>query len=313
MVPGEPISPGAMCDHIVFAGARARLEPHSEFPRSRVLPPSMATRPATRTPEEAIDPELAAWLRTHHCINPDRYRRAVIDRRRAACLRAAHAASIAELAENTAADPHASERTLSALLIGVTRFFRDPHVFTDLEARLPSLHARRGKLNILCLACSDGQETYSLAMMLADQGLLSTSRITGIDRRQDAVRAAHAGRYPIESVPEISAERLAAYADLSSASGTFRIRPELRAICTFIAGDAFSLPIDQDDRFDIILCRNFAIYLQPQASLSLWETLSSRLAPGGLLVVGKAERPSIARPLTRVGPCIYRKPESSHA
>jgi chemotaxis methyl-accepting protein methylase len=302
-----------MCDHIVFAGARARLEPHSEFSRRRTLPPSLTTRPAARTTEEAIDPELAAWLRSHHRINPDRYRRAVIDRRRAACLRAAHATSVTELAENTAVDALASEKTLSALLIGVTRFFRDPHVFGDLESRLVALHARRGSLNILSLACSDGQETYSLAMILASKGLLATSRITGIDRREDAVRAAHAALYPIEMHAEIPPHHAAQYTELLPSSRAFRIRPELRSICTFIAADAFHLPIHQDDRFDIILCRNFAIYLQPQASLSLWESLSSRLAPCGLLVVGKAERPSIARPLSRVGPCIYRNTESSCA
>jgi chemotaxis protein methyltransferase CheR len=292
---------------------RARPEQPSEFAHRRTIPASLAARSTAPPVEEAVDPELAAWLRSHHSINPDRYRRAVIDRRRAACLRAARAENITELAQITASDVHASESTLSALLIGVTRFFRDPHVFNDLQTRLASLHARCGKLNILSVACSDGQEPYSLAMMLADQGFLSTSRITGIDRREDAVRAARAGHYPIESVPEIDADRLASYADVFSATGTFRIRPELRSICTFIAADAFDLPIHPAERFDLILCRNFAIYLQPQASRSLWDSLSDRLVPGGLLVVGKAERPSGARSLTRVGPCIYRKPESSLA
>ncbi|HLO41129.1 MAG TPA: CheR family methyltransferase [Phycisphaerales bacterium] len=234
-----------------------------------------------------------------------------MERRRAACLRAGHAETFAELEQKSIHDRSTSERTLSALLIGVTRFFRDQHVFSDLATRLPSLHARRRRLNILCVACSDGQEPYSIAMLLADLGLLASSRILGIDRREDAIRAAHAGRYPLECASDIAADRLEAYTDLHAASDSIRIRPELRSVCTFVVADAFHLPLPAHERFDLILCRNLAIYLQPEASMQLWESLVQRLEPGGLLVVGKAERPSPCTPLVRTGPCIYQRGEGA--
>jgi chemotaxis methyl-accepting protein methylase len=61
--------------------------------------------------------------------------------------------------------------------------------------------------------------------------------------------------------------------------------------------------------WDLILCRNMAIYLDPEAIRDLWVRLSRALRPGGILVVGRAERPSGAH-LRRLGPCIYAREEA---
>jgi chemotaxis protein methyltransferase CheR/two-component system CheB/CheR fusion protein len=55
----------------------------------------------------------------------------------------------------------------------------------------------------------------------------------------------------------------------------------------------------------LIACRNFAIYLQHPAAARLWRRLHSSLRPGGLLLTGKAERPTSG--FLRAGPCLYRK------
>jgi chemotaxis protein methyltransferase CheR len=64
--------------------------------------------------------------------------------------------------------------------------------------------------------------------------------------------------------------------------------------------------------WDIILCRNVAIYLKREASCALWAMLALRLRPGGLLVVGNAERPSVPG-LNHLDRCLYRKNGDSHA
>jgi chemotaxis methyl-accepting protein methylase len=58
--------------------------------------------------------------------------------------------------------------------------------------------------------------------------------------------------------------------------------------------------------WDLILCRNLAIYLEPVAAEVLWMRLAEAIAPGGYLIVGKAEKPRVSS-LRRVAPSIYCK------
>ena len=57
----------------------------------------------------------------------------------------------------------------------------------------------------------------------------------------------------------------------------------------------------------MILCRNMGMYLRPEAAGHLWQQLEKSLRPGGLLVLGKAERPTGTRWLSPVAPCVYRR------
>ena len=56
-----------------------------------------------------------------------------------------------------------------------------------------------------------------------------------------------------------------------------------------------------------MLCRNLAIYLQPEAAGALWRQLEAGMKPGGVLVLGKAERPGADLRFAPVGPCLYRR------
>ena len=62
--------------------------------------------------------------------------------------------------------------------------------------------------------------------------------------------------------------------------------------------------------WDLILCRNMAIYLEPASAASLWVSLARVLRPGGALVPGKAERPPRVAGLVPEAPCVYRRAES---
>ena len=76
-------------------------------------------------------------------------------------------------------------------------------------------------------------------------------------------------------------------------------------------GDVLTLP--EPGTWDLVLCRNLAIYLQPEAASGLWRRLGASLRPGGLLALGKAERPTGASDLAAVGPCLYRRTDLTGA
>jgi chemotaxis methyl-accepting protein methylase len=88
--------------------------------------------------------------------------------------------------------------------------------------------------------------------------------------------------------------------------GLWRVRPPLRAHIRWRTADV--LVMDEPGSWDVILCRNLAMYLRPDSAARLFERLQRSLRPGGLLALGKAERPTgSAAGLACVSSCIYRR------
>jgi len=272
----------------------------------------------------ALAPESSAFyeaLCAEWGLSADRYRNSSLARRQAACLRALRVATPTDGARVIAADPVASERALGVVMIGVTEFFRDGSVFEALAGLLVAMRGMASRpLRALSLGCSNGSELYSLAMLMAEREVLQGAHLIGLDCRPAAIECASAGIYPVEAARSVPAELRARYLSRAPAfeavrgrrprQARVRISEELRSACRWHVADAFSAwPAAAECPLDLIMCRNLAIYLTPRASDDLWARCLRRLAPGGLLVVGKAERlPSGASAaLARVGPCIYRK------
>jgi chemotaxis protein methyltransferase CheR len=84
-----------------------------------------------------------------------------------------------------------------------------------------------------------------------------------------------------------------------------RVAPQLRSAIRWRTGDVTQ--IREPGQWDVILCRNMAMYLRPHVAAALWNELEEALRPGGFLILGKAERPTGARGLSAVSPCIYRR------
>jgi chemotaxis protein methyltransferase CheR len=251
-----------------------------------------------------------------------RYRDSILARRQAACLRALRATSPIDGVRAIAADRAASERALGAVMIGVTEFFRDAAVFATLRCLLRSLKRGSEPLSVLSVGCSDGSELYSLAMLMAEQGLLAGARLRGIDCRPGAVESAVAGIYSTSAADAVPPALRARYmspmlhselphAPLGPRMHTVRVVDGLRAACQWAVADAFTLSFDAEaaDACDLILCRNLTIYLTPGSAAALWALCVDGLRPGGLLVVGKAERPpaEIRPRLSQIGACMYRR------
>src|SRR5207248_1961585 len=106
-------------------------------------------------------------------------------------------------------DPALVHVAIGTLVIGVTSFFRDAAVFKHLaEHVLPALP--RANPRIWSAGCSDGGELYSVAMLMAELGLLEGAVLLGSDCRPPAVACAREGRYDlaaVRDVPSCCAER----------------------------------------------------------------------------------------------------------
>lgn len=252
------------------------------------------------------DDSLIRWLYGHFGIAADMIQPAVLSRRNQACLRRAGVWSGSAARDHLAAHPEELGKALDVALLGVSSFFRDPGVFEQLRELLRSeVYEKQAGLRVLSAGASDGQELYSLAMLLDEDGLLEQSSLLGVDCRGPALERARAGQFREDQLQSLTPSRRARY--FRRIGTKYVAQPFLRQRIEWRQGNI--LAFDEPPHFDLILCRNLAIYLTPEWAAKLWSGLTGILIPGGLLVTGKAEKPPAPLPLKCLSPCIYRKME----
>jgi chemotaxis methyl-accepting protein methylase len=295
----NPASRDARFRHVLFRGAISVLGERKK--------PAAAPRPALPPlpRPEAIGDATTLFLRRilmQAGLNPLLYRTAPLVRRLPACLRALRVESCSAAERLLAAKPALVSKALESLLIGTTELFRDPAVFTQLEYDvLPKLLQRPSPPRIWSAGCSEGAELYSMAMLLAKLGALDGSLLLGSDCRPEAIeRAKRAVYLPSERALPLPAGEY--WQELSD--GRIAISHDLRQAVSWEQSDL--LASRSLGTWDLILCRNLAIYLEAAATEVLWMRLADALAPGGFLIVGKAEKPRLPS-LRRIAPSIYCK------
>ncbi|WP_217991902.1 CheR family methyltransferase [Rhodobacter maris] len=204
---------------------------------------------------------------------------------------------------------------ISALTTNVTQFFRENHHFETLRKdALPPLLAKAragGKVRIWSAGSSNGQEAFTIAMVLADMAQ-DLARLdikilaTDIDPRMvERGREALYDAATLNTIPQ-PMQRF-----ISVEAGGVRIAPALRGIVSFNELNLHE-KWPMKGRFDIIFCRNVVIYFSPEDQLKLWRRFESVLAPGGWLFVGHSERVPLdgGTALGTAGITTYRLPET---
>ncbi len=202
---------------------------------------------------------------------------------------------------------------LSALTTNVTHFYREGHHFTLLRDKIlpPLIDAARrgGKVRLWSAACSAGQEPYSLAFTVLDlcpEASRLNIRILATDVDPEILRRAQTGTYPVE---ELKAIPEAARRHVDPVEGaTFGIGAQARALVTFGNLNLIEAwPVKGP--FDLIFCRNVAIYFDKPTQARLWARLADLMTPGAHLCIGHSERVAgPAEPLLRpAGVTTYRR------
>lgn len=204
---------------------------------------------------------------------------------------------------------------LSALTTNVTHFFREPHHFTYLRAAIlaPLIdQARLGKkLRIWSAGCSAGQEAFSLAMTvlsLCPEAARHDIKILATDIDKRILGIAQKGIYPVAEYSAIPAEHHRFLETDGPDAKTFRMAQPLHDLVSFAE---LNLIADWPMRgqFDIIFCRNVAIYFDANTQVRLWNRFAQLLPLGGHLFIGHSERVSgpASNMLKSVGVTAYLK------
>jgi chemotaxis protein methyltransferase CheR len=301
--------------HIVFADALNGAARAINFCSVDPAFGMYAAAPAREAPTAFSEQERAfvRWLFRQARLNAECYREETLRRRLPACLRAIRATSLNQARVLLQNNSQLAAVAMNAMLISVTSFFRDPAVFERLrEQVLPALATRgaggeapRPPLRVWSVGCSDGAELYSVAMLLDELGALDRAELLGTDCRPEAIRRAKLASYDFDSVRSLPPELRCRWFVADRAEARYHLRPELRDRARWRVADI--VHAHEPGTWDMILCRNVAMYMRPVVAGELWSRCEASLAPGGVLVLGKAERPVGLRRLAAITPCIYRR------
>jgi chemotaxis protein methyltransferase CheR len=206
--------------------------------------------------------------------------------------------SYSGLLQRAKCDPRGvlNRRIIDAITTNETLFFRDMAPFDLLRHKIvPEVVDRQSRvvrrhLRIWSAACSTGQEIYSIAIVLKE--LLGDPERYGVDLfgtdiSDQAVARASRGWY---STTEISRGLSDALRDryFFEARGGWQIRDEIRGMASFQRRNLMS-DFSGLGKFDVILCRNVAIYFTERDRTSLFQRIERALEPEGCLLVGAME------------------------
>ena len=209
--------------------------------------------------------------------------------------------SFSELYYQASADPSGEleRKIVDAVSTQETLFFRDVSPFELFTYKiLPDLIDAKPKgdasgripLRIWSAGCSTGQEVYSIGIclleMLARREAYDIS-ILGTDISEEALAQASYGAYSrFEIERGLPRDKLQRY--FTAVSGGWRIKDEVRSLAMFKKQNLMQ-PFSGLGRFDVVFCRNVAIYFAHRDKVKLFEKIARVLVPGGCLIVGGSE------------------------
>lgn len=190
-------------------------------------------------------------------------------------------------------------RIVDAITTNETFFFRDNSPFELLKHKLVPDHIDRvngsggfggQSLQIWSAACSTGQEVYSIAIILKE--LLPDFskwriKLFGSDISDAAVAQASYGKYNRTEIERgLKSDQITKY--FTSANDGWRIKDEIRVMAMFKKQNLLE-PFIGVGKYDIILCRNVAIYFSPENRKLLFNQIANQLNPHGILIIGASE------------------------
>jgi two-component system, chemotaxis family, CheB/CheR fusion protein len=180
------------------------------------------------------------------------------------------------------------------ILIGVTRFFRDPAAFAALQSTvIPRLLKDRppdDPLRIWVLGCSTGEEAYSLAIALTEVAEAADRpppaiQVFATDLSAPSIEKARPGVYPKSIAQDVSPERLRRF--FIDVDDHYRVTKPIRDRCVFAHHNVLVDP--PFSRVDLVSCRNLLIYLEPPIQQRVVTILHYALKPRGVLWLGGSE------------------------
>jgi chemotaxis protein methyltransferase CheR len=212
-------------------------------------------------------------------------------------MAAAGAGDVHAFAQRLDTEVAVFDALIANLTVGETYFFREPTQFEALRNRvLPDLRRRLangGRLRVWSAGCASGEEPYSLAILLEEQGMADLATILGTDISRAALQRAREASYGIWSLR--GSPGATASPNFERRGDRFLVHPRLRQRVEFrylnLAESAYPSPESGTAEVDLILCRNVMIYFDAETVRQVARRFHRCLRPGGWLLAGPSDPP----------------------
>lgn len=236
---------------------------------------------------------LLTGIATRYGFDFRNYAQASLRRRVRHAVEQEGVSNITQLQERILRDPACMERFIANLSVHVTTMFRDPQFYCVFRARVVPMLRTYPFIRVWHAGCSTGEEVYSLAILLEEEGLYERCRLYATDISDRLLRRAATGVFPLTDMREhtLNYQRAGGTRDFSSYyhahEGHVIFAESLRRNMVFsqhnlVSDSAFN-------EFQVILCRNVMIYFDATLQRRVHTLFYESLCRFGVLGVGRKE------------------------
>jgi chemotaxis protein methyltransferase CheR len=201
--------------------------------------------------------------------------------------------TISELGARILHDPDAMERLLLDLSVNVTSMFRDPSFYRDFREKVVPLLRTYPFIRIWHAGCSTGEEVFSMAILLEEEGLYDRARLYATDINDVVLQRARQGIFPLDRMQEYTENYIKAggkqsFSEYYTAKYDGAIfKPELTRNIVF---SQHNLVTDRSfSEFHVIFCRNVLIYFDKALQNRVHSLFYDSLVMFGILALGSKE------------------------
>ncbi|WP_460204975.1 CheR family methyltransferase [Scytonema sp. NUACC21] len=221
------------------------------------------------------------------------YALASIKRRIWSTVEAEGLTSISGLQEKVLHEPECMERFLFNLSVNVTSMFRDPTFFLAIRQKVVPLLRTYPFIRIWHAGCSTGEEVYSMAILLHEEGLYHRCRLYATDINEMVLKKAKSGIFPIELMQDYTQNYLQA-GGKKSFSEYYTAAYDCAIFSSHLKENMIfsqhNLATDNSfNEFHVILCRNVLIYFNQSLQKRVHNLFYESLNRHGILGLGRQE------------------------
>jgi len=252
-----------------------------------------------KTPEKTLaDIEVDLLLEgvyRHYGYDFRNYSRPSVTRRLLLALEREGLATLSGLQEKVLHNASYMNRLLLALSVNVTSMFRDPGFYAAFRSKVVPLLRTYPFVRICNAGCSTGEEAYSMAIVLSEEGLYDRCRIYATDMSAGVLERAEAGTYSLSELRRSDdayrqaggTGSLSSFYKARSHSDRAEIEPSLKRNIVFAE---HNLVMDGTfNEFNVVLCRNVLIYFNRELQDRVHGLLYDSMVMFGALGLGKQE------------------------
>jgi chemotaxis protein methyltransferase CheR len=221
------------------------------------------------------------------------YARASIERRIRLFLSESGCASVAEMISKVMHDGEFFSRLARYFSISVTEMFRDPLFYQAVREHVIPLLKTWAHFKVWHAGCASGEEVYSLAIVLKEEGIYDRATIYATDFNEEALERAREGIYKVGAMKEAARDYQLA-GGKASLSEYYHARYDAVAMDTAlkerIVFSSHNLASDSAfGEMHLVFCRNVLIYFNRELKNRALGLFTESLVPGGFLCLGTKE------------------------